>query len=253
MTSMAHPTIDSRAVVAAFRRHENIALQFSGGRDSTATLYLLRPFWDRLTVYHVDSGDQFPETRAVVDRVARDVPITIIRSDVEALREAHGLASDLVPADNTHIGRMVSGRSIKIIGRYECCTAVVMNPLHARMEADGVTLLVRGQRDEDYAAPPLRSGQAADGFEVLYPIQHWTGDDVENYLRANGLPVADFYREGITRASDCMTCTAWWGDGLTQYLRRHHPEQHAKRAVRLQLIRDEINHQAATLAGELEN
>src|SRR5262245_5370823 len=55
-------------------RHEHIALQFSGGKDSLAVAYLQRPFWDRLTFYHGDSGDLLPEVREIVDQIAALVP-----------------------------------------------------------------------------------------------------------------------------------------------------------------------------------
>jgi hypothetical protein len=47
----------------AFRRHERIAFQFSGGRDSMAAAWLLRPYWDRMDLLPPGHGDQFPETR----------------------------------------------------------------------------------------------------------------------------------------------------------------------------------------------
>ena len=240
-------------IASAFARHKGrIGFQFSGGRDSTAALYSLRPYWDQMTVYHVDSGDRFPETRDIVERVGKEVPIVVIQGNVDAVRQAHGLATDLLPAENTTIGRWLSGREPKLMGRFDCCAMTIMQPMHQRMQKDGITLLVRGQRDSDYAAPPMRSGDSRDGFEVLYPIQSWSGDQVEDYLRTNNLPVADFYREGMTRASDCMKCTAWWDDGRPQYLRRFHPAEHAEFMNRINIVRAEINHQADMLAKELE-
>ena len=55
-------------------RHGRGALQFSGGKDSLALVYLLRPQWDRLTLYHVDTGDLLPEVREIVDTVEAMVP-----------------------------------------------------------------------------------------------------------------------------------------------------------------------------------
>ncbi len=77
---------------SAFARHKRIAFQFSGGRDSTAALYLLRAYWSRMTVIHLDTGDQFPETREVVVAVGRDlleagVDLVVIHSDVSRYRE----------------------------------------------------------------------------------------------------------------------------------------------------------------------
>lgn len=244
-------TVDLALIDHTLRCHPRAAMQLSGGRDSTATLYQLRPFWDRIRFYHVDSGDQFPETRAVMDRIRRDVHVEVIQGDVQAVRRGHGFPTDLLPTDNTPLGRAVSGEQIKLIDRYECCWRTIMQPMHQRMHADGITLLIRGQRDGDYSQAPMRSGEALGGFEVLYPIQHWSGDDVERYLRGNGLPVADFYPEGMKRASDCMRCTAWWDDGRAQYLKRFHPREHAELVDLLGGVRTEIARQYFWLANEL--
>ncbi|BDT68541.1 2-methoxy-6-polyprenyl-1,4-benzoquinol methylase, mitochondrial [Comamonadaceae bacterium OS-1] len=240
-------------VAAAFGRHDRIAFQFSGGRDSTAALYLLRPYWDQMTVYHLDTGDQFPETRAVVEAVERDVPIVRILSDVASLRNLHGMPSDVVPVDNQEFGALVSGKVIKIQGRYDCCARALMFPMHDRMRADGITLLVRGQRDDEYASPPLRSGDATGGFEVLYPIQSWTGADVSAYLVERGLPIAQFYAKGVRRAPECMGCTAWWDEGRARYLREHYPQHHAVYMRRMADIKNEICQQLGWLHTEMEN
>jgi ubiquinone/menaquinone biosynthesis C-methylase UbiE/3'-phosphoadenosine 5'-phosphosulfate sulfotransferase (PAPS reductase)/FAD synthetase len=240
-------------IVSAFARHRRVAFQFSGGRDSTAALYLLRPYWERLTLYHLDTGDQFPETRAVFQQVAQDFLVEtgrspeIIMGDVHAVRDQFGLASDLAPVDNGDPGRLVSGRSVKIIGRYECCARALMWPMHQRMVDDGITLIVRGQRDDEYATPPKRSGDVADGFEVLYPIQDWTAERVTAYLKDNGLPLAAFYERGVRRAPECMGCTAWWDEGRAAYLREHHPDAYRSYTQRMRTIRTEIDRQYAML------
>lgn len=242
----------SDPIASAFARHQRIGFQFSGGRDSTAALYMLRPYWDRMTVYHLDTGDQFPETRAVVDRVEQDVQIVRIHSDVHAVRDRYGLASDLVPVDNTEPGRLVSGRDVRLISRYECCYRSLMEPMHARMKADGITLIVRGQRSDEYAKPPLVSGQAQDGFEVLYPIEAWSGDQVSRHLAEQGLPVAPFYEQGARRAPECMGCTAWWDEGRSAYLKANHPEAHVRFVANMAVVRREIDRQYESLKIELE-
>ncbi|XVJ69963.1 MAG: methyltransferase domain-containing protein [Rhizobacter sp.] len=232
-------------VASAFARHDRIAFQFSGGRDSTAALYLLRPYWDRMSVYHLDTGDQFPETQAVVRKVESDMAAEMIRivGDVEAVRRDHGFSSDVIPVDNTELGRKVSGRSVKIIGRYECCARALMQPMHDRMIADGITLIVRGQRDDEYSAPPMRSGQYGGGFEVLYPIQSWSASDVDDYLSKESLPVAPFYSAGMKRAPECMGCTAWWDEGRAAYLKQNHPVKFEAYRSRMTQIRAEIDRQ----------
>lgn len=236
-------------IESAFARHDRIAFQFSGGRDSVAALFRLRPFWHRMTVYHLDTGDQFPETREVVQRVERMLPRRMVRieGNVEAVREQFGLPSDVLPVDNTPIGRMVSGRATKLQSRYDCCARSLMNPMHARMVADGITLIVRGQRDDEYDAPPLRSGDVQGGIEVLYPVQDWSAERVMRYLKDNQLPLAPFYDAGMKRAPECMGCTAWWDEGRPAYLKQWHPVAFAAWRDRMGAVRGEINRQLAML------
>jgi len=239
-------------VASAFARHQRIAFQFSGGRDSTAALYLLRAYWRQMTVIHMDTGDQFPETREVVATVGRDllaagVELVVIHLDVNRYREQVGLASDLVPVGNTAFGRLVSGREVRIVGRYECCAQNLMLPMNRAMLERGITLLVRGQRDDEYAKPPMRSGDVQDGFEVLYPIQSWTGAQVSAYLSDNNLPLAAFYERGARRAPECMGCTAWWDEGRAEYLKQYHPAKFEDYRKNMKVIRIEIDHQYAFL------
>lgn len=243
---------------AMWHRHEGrAAFQFSGGRDSTAALYTLRHRWPEMRVYHVDTGDQFPETRAVVDRVEADLlaagcELVRIRTDVAKQREEAGYPVDLIPVDNTALGQLVSGAATRLTGRYDCCAQALMAPLHQRLVDDGMTLIIRGQRDDEYKQPPMRDGDVLDGFEVHYPVQDWTGDDVQHYLEIEGLPVAPFYREGVRRAPECMGCTAWWDEGRAGYMRKHHPEAHAITMHRMADIKAQITAQFDWLVKEME-
>ncbi len=204
-----------------------------------------------MTVYYLDTGDTWPEMQAVVEAVERDVPVVRIQSDVHRVRFEHGWPSDIVPVDNTAIGRLVSGRGILLQNRYECCWRALMLPMHERMRKDGVTLIVRGQRDEDYATAPTKSGTAADGFEVLYPIETWDTAKVDAFIKNNHLPVAPFYERGMKHGSDCMGCTAWWDDGRFGYMKQEHPSAFAHFKMNMRVIRMEIDRQAAVLASSV--
>lgn len=243
----------SDPIKSAFARHSRIGFQFSGGRDSTAALYLLREYWGRMEVYHLDTGDQFPETREVVNQVegefkaATGRAFTSITTSVDETRRVHGLASDLVPVDNTAVGRLISGRELKIISRYDCCYLTLMEPIHRQIQHDGISLLIRGQRDDEYVKQPRRSGDVDNGIELLYPIQEWTGEQVSAYLKDNGHPVAPFYDRGARRAPECMGCTAWWDEGRGAYMREYHPIKFEQYKSNMQAIRAEIDRQYAML------
>jgi phosphoadenosine phosphosulfate reductase len=238
----------------AFGRHDKIAFQFSGGKDSLAALYLLKPYWDRMTVYHCDAGDQFPETEAVVSEIAKQVPkFVVIEGRVFDVWDEFGFPTDVIPTYNTQLGRMVkSGRELKLIDRYTCCFLSLMIPMHNRMIEDGITMIVRGQKDVDYKTPPYRTGDYGDGFEFLYPIEDWTDEETLKYLEDIGVEPPAFYRHGITNSPECMVCTAWLDEKKADYMKDCHPLEYRVYQKRLKLIKAEIDHALEYMNSEME-
>lgn len=219
-------------------RHKRIALQFSGGKDSLALLYLMRPFWDRLTVYWTDTGDAFPETRELVERIEAEVPnfVRIEGRQPETI-DLFGIPSDLVPVGSTPIGVIANRGGVLIQDRYSCCMRSLMLPMHERMVQDGITLVIRGQKEADRLRAPVRSGDVENGIEYLFPLQDWSDDDVMAFLRKEGIEVPRFY-ETLRASPDCMTCSAYWEEGRAAYLKEHHPAAYREYQRRLNTISD---------------
>lgn len=233
-------------------RHEKIALQFSGGRDSIACLYLLQPYWDRLTVYWNNTGATFPETRVLADKVRAMVPrfVEIDGHQPDVLAQ-FGLPSDIVPASHTPIGIVGSGSAGPLIqDRYSCCARVIMAPLHERMLEDGITLIIRGQKNADHLKGPLRSGAVVDGIEYLYPLEEWDTRRVMDFLRTVDAPIPRFY-EMLDGAPDCITCSAWWENGAAAYLKRYHPAQYHDVQQRLDVINQAVSSSIAAFNQEI--
>ena len=217
--------------------HERIALQLSGGRDSMACLYLLRDHLHRMTVYWVNTGDAFPETLEVIEH-AKAIASNFVEvaGDALAVRRAFGLPSDIVPVSHTPAGIIGTDRGFLLQNRYDCCYRVMMLPMHQRMVEDGITLIIRGQRNSDDVKGPLRSGESDMGVQYLFPIEDWSSEQVMTYLREQGAPIPRFY-EAMETLPDCMGCTAWWSEGRAAYLAAHHSEQHAAYQAGLDAIR----------------
>lgn len=225
-------------VGATIGKHDKIALQVSGGKDSLALLYLLQPWWHRLCVYWLNTGDAYPET------VAR---MEIIRAEVPYFRELHGRQpeviaadgwpSDVVPHAHTTAGNTVFGKTpFKVQSRLDCCWRSLMLPMHQAMIDDGVTLIIRGKRQDEADKTGIRSGYTENGIEVLFPIMDWSSADVMDYLTLNGIEVPPFY-EHTSASLDCVGCTAWLEHKNGDYLAARHPEKYTEHARRLGLIK----------------
>lgn len=205
-------------------RHRRGALQFSGGKDSLALVYLLRPQWDKLTLYHVDTGDLLPEVREIVDMVEAMVPSFVrIETDAKAWTAKVGLPSDLVPTTSTPVGMAIGASKQSIVDRFACCVANIMAPMHGRMIEDGVSLAIRGTKRVDIGRLPAESGDTSMGYELWLPLADWSHEDVFAYLREVGAPICRVYEHKVN-APECATCPAWWSEGRSAYLSKYHPD-----------------------------
>jgi 3'-phosphoadenosine 5'-phosphosulfate sulfotransferase (PAPS reductase)/FAD synthetase len=213
---------------------ERIAFHFSGGKDSTAALYFLQDKWDDMTVYWLNSGDVFPEVRDFIYEIAKEVPHFIeVTGRVHANIRQNGIPADIVPFDASDFaaGSGVSS-PVRIQNKGMCCLRSIVEPLHHRMKRDSINVVLRGQRKEDKYKGPLKNGEWFDGIQFLYPIDDWSNDQVYTFLKKhNRMP--PLYRHGISESGDCMTCSAWLGDGRAKYLALHHPAEAAILAARM--------------------
>ncbi len=233
----------------AIKRHERIVLQFSGGKDSLACLHLARPFWDRLTVVWVNTGDAFPETLAQMSAVRTMVPHFFeAKSDQPAQIARAGWPSDVVSVSATAFGRHVSGETGPILQGYPaCCGHNIWAPMQAAIAALGATLIIRGVRANDPRRGREEPGAVIDGVEFCFPLWNWTAEDVFDCLKSKCVALPDHYR--YTKTSlDCQHCTAYLDENAEKmrYISMMHPEVSKEVQKRLKTIRSivfaDVNH-----------
>lgn len=200
------------------------ALHFSGGKDSLALVYLLRPLWNSVTLYHLDAGDLLPEIREIVLHVADMVPSFVrIESNADMWQMANGLPSDLVPVSHTPTGLVLGMADRPIVDRFSCCAGNLWRPLHDRMIADEVTLVIRGTKRADLARLPHYGGKTDVPYALWLPLLEWSHEQVFAYLREVGAPIPRLYQTRVN-SPECATCPAWWSEGRAAYLSEHHPD-----------------------------
>ena len=232
------------------RLHPKTALSFSGGKDSTACVWLLRDRLDEVVLYHLDTGDLLPEVVEVVDAVRAMAPrFVTIRSDVAGWIGVHGLPSDLVPHSAHPVGQAMAEGG-RIVSRYDCCAANLMNPLYERIRADGHTLLIRGTKRSDMKRLPMRPGEVLGGLELMLPVLEWSDGEVLDYLRREGAPVSSAYGH-FTNLPECATCPAWWVERRADYLRGRHPELFRRYQERMAVVLEDVGPAVQALAAEM--
>ena len=237
--------------VTALDRHKKISLSFSGGKDSLACVYLLRSHLDRITLYHLDTGDLLPEMREIVDHVAGFAPNLIrIQGDIDGWIKRNGLPTDLLPHSAHIIGQTMGEHTAHVVPRYMCCYENLMRPLFERICADGNTLLIRGTKAIDMKRLPLRSGDVEGGLEIFLPLEDWSHEDVFTYLRSVGAPISRIY-DHVTNSPECARCSAWWGEDRAAYLKKHYPEVWRDYAARLRIVAAEIDAPLRALRREM--
>jgi 3'-phosphoadenosine 5'-phosphosulfate sulfotransferase (PAPS reductase)/FAD synthetase len=246
----------------AMATHARPALTFSGGKDSLACLYLLRPWWGRVTVMWANAGDPYPETVEQMERVRQLVPHFVEVAGPGYIR-GHGpeqtFPADMVPLTATTIGREIEAAAprFKIHSRFDCCTSNWWLPLHNKVNELGVDLMIRGDRDSEALTNPwIRGGKNPSGGSYLIPLRYWSKDDVFAYLRAEGVEIPRSYDYGMG-SLDCLHCTAWLNESgnKLRYLRDFHPEVSVEYERRLRLIQSEQERHVRLMKialGELE-
>lgn len=226
-------------------------LQFGGGKDSLACLFMLREKWPTLIVAWMNTGAAFPETIAQMECIRALVPNFVeIKADVLADIQEHGWPADVVPVRNTNWGKATTGeQGIRMRSWWHCCTRNFWVPMHAKMLELGATRVYRGQRNSEDYKSPIRSGAVLDGIEYVFPIEGWSERDVAKYLSANDVPVPDHYAY-TAKSLDCWCCTAYLDAKVDQmrYLRSHHAERHAQVMPVMQRMHSAIDSAVRPLA-----
>ena len=236
--------------------HDKAVLHFSGGKDSLACLYLLRPYWDRLTVMWCNTGDAFPETHRQMERISAMVPHFVeVAGDLPNQQEECGPPADLLPVWNSVYGRAVDeGHSpFRVQDPLSCCSANIWQPVAEATKLLGFTLVIRGQRSAESRKGLIRSGHVEAGVRYWFPIEDWTSTDVMAYLKEEGVELPLHYQY-VDSSLDCQMCTAYLNEnrGKFAYIREQHPVLHARLRERFAYIMNAVNAESAHMLAVME-
>jgi phosphoadenosine phosphosulfate reductase len=190
------------------------ALLFSGGKDSLACLYLYRDVWEHLPVIWVNTGACYPEMIEYMEEWKKKLPhFHEIRSDQPKQVAEHGWPVDVLPVNNSILGRMISGSDEPAMQSYlDCCATNIWFPIHKAVLDLGFSKAIKGQRNSDRLKSTSRDGSVIYGVTYLMPIQDWTNQQVFSFLKKQGAALPPGYLDGEKTGRDCWDCTAYLKD-----------------------------------------
>jgi phosphoadenosine phosphosulfate reductase len=219
-----------------------LGIAFSGGKDSLACWYLYKQM--NPIVFWVNTGKGYPETLEIIEEIRKEAKEFIeIKSNQQLQQDTFGLPSDIVPINNTLWGMTVTGQKpVKVQSYLGCCYENIVNPMLEAIKKRGITQLIRGQRLEEGHKSTALNGTVVDGVEYLQPIEHWTKQQVFDYLlKQRGSLPEHYYIEHSSL--DCYDCTAFVAESKDRiaWTKKKHPELFNMYEQKMNNLKSSIN------------
>lgn len=195
---------------------DNIAVAFSGGKDSEVVLYLCLQQKPDISVIFHDSGVEHPETLEIIKRLEKDWGLNLIITRPETtfwkIAEQYGLPYGTIRGNS-------KGKKIR------CCYHLKEKPMLRAIRTNkwqgyfaGITASESSTRMFNARDKGICFHHKHWGICKIYPILWWTEDEVWEFIKENNLPYNQVYDKGAKRTG-CMTCTAYkdWESQMSVY------------------------------------
>ncbi len=173
-----------RISIKFIREHANeVAVPFSGGKDSLACLILAKKALGDVKAIYVKTNYDMPYTEEYVDWVCKKLGVDLIVEEVKFDVKKFGMP--------THENRW--------------CTKLKMEALKRAVEREGVRVLIAGDRDAESRIRREREEVVERVAKEIFPIKYWSGAMVQLYVIMNGLKLHPLYYRGFYRLG-CTIC-----------------------------------------------
>ena len=208
-----------------------VYVSFSGGKDSTVLLHIVRSVFPEVEAVFVDTGLEYPEIRQFVrtadnvtilrpkmrfDEVIRKYGYPMIGKEVSqavyAARRSIELGTQSSRAIRKVTGMLTDSRGEKSaynIAKYEpllstdfkigqnCCHIMKKTPAKTYERRSGKKPILATMAEESFLRKTMWLKSGCNAFEgkrpTSAPMSFWTEQDVLTYIKQNALPLASVY------------------------------------------------------------
>ena len=174
---------------------DSVAVAFSGGKDSTVLLHLVRTVFDGQIpwkVFTLDTGAEFREIKEFMGKMAGE------------------WGFDLITIRNKDVPDMVSPLQDKA----ECCYQRKVIPIHAAIIDHNLKALVTAVRWDEQSArvnDEFFTSKEKPPHVRVQPLLHFRELDIWSYIKKYSIPYCELYKKGY-RSIDCAPCTNRFGN-----------------------------------------
>ncbi|ADB57660.1 phosphoadenosine phosphosulfate reductase domain-containing protein [Archaeoglobus profundus] len=173
-----------RISIKFIREHaNNVAVPFSGGKDSLACLILAKKALGDVKAIYIKTNYEMPYTEEYIERVCKRLGVDLIVESVKFDVEKYGMP--------THQNRW--------------CTKLKMEALERVVKSEEVKTLIVGDRDAESRVRRERPVVFERIAKEIFPIKYWSGAMVQLYILMNGLDLHPLYYKGFYRLG-CTIC-----------------------------------------------
>lgn len=200
-------------------------VSFSGGKDSTVLLHLVRNMYPEIEAVFVDTGLEYPEIRNFVktfhnvtwlrpemrfDKVIAKYGFPIVSKEVSECIEGARKALEyndgryqyrldklngLKKSHNRTKWKFLLDAPFKISNK--CCAIMKKKPSHSFYKKTGKTPIIATMAEESELRMTQYLKQGCNGFNnkipTSTPIAFWTEQDVLSYLKIYNIPYCSIY------------------------------------------------------------
>ena len=223
-----------------------VHVSFSGGKDSTVLLYIVRNLFPEVPAMFVDTGLEYPEIREFVKtfenvdwvksemsflQVIKEYGYPVVSKEIAHYvyyaRKGSGWSAAALGVIDDFITRKGKSMALRRGGRYDasrwrflydapfaisdsCCTIMKKKPAHKYARKTKTFPIIATMTEESRLREQKWTMNGCNAFDARNPssapMSFWTEQDVLQYINQMHIPIASVYGE-IVEDKDGKLCT----------------------------------------------